>query len=314
MKKFNDEKQSSTNDVQKYQGRLVYRRRRDAVIKALLFFATSISVVTTVGILYVLFSEAIPFFKQVSIWDFLTGKEWSPLFAEPQFGVLPLLCGTVMISLIALVVAIPLGTIIAIFLSEYAPGSLREIVKPILELLSAVPTVVYGYFALLVIGPKVQLLSEEAGVSSMLGAGFVMGVMIIPYVSSLAEDAMRTVPMYLREGSFAMGATRFQTAVFVVLPASLSSLVASYILAASRAVGETMIVSIAAGMQPNLSFNPIESAQTISAYIVQVSMGDLPYGSTGYQSIFAVGLVLFFMTLGFNLIGHFVKRKFFVKL
>lgn len=286
------------------------RKYREKAIELFLFFCALVSVLTTVGIAGVLIVESIPFFQTVSIIDFLTDTQWTPLFADAHYGILPLLSGTLVTTGVALLVAIPVGSISAIYLSEYAPPRAREIVKPILELLSAVPTVVYGYFALLFVTPMLQKLFPTLPGFNMLSAGLVMGVMIIPYVSSLSEDAMRAVPMYLREGSYAMGATKLQTAIGVVVPASFSGITAAYILAISRAVGETMIVAIAAGMQPNLTFDPTEPAATTTAYIVQVSLGDLPHGSIGYQTIFAAGLTLLLITFTFNIIGHQLRKRF----
>jgi phosphate transport system permease protein len=211
---------------------------------------------------------------------------------------------------VALLVAIPLGTIIAIYLSEFAGHKTRETLKPVLEMLSGVPTIIYGYFALLFVTPLLQKVFPGLPGFNILSAGLVMGIMIIPYVSSLSEDAMRAVPMSLREGSYAMGATRFQTAVNVVFPAALSGIASAYILGVSRAVGETMILAVAAGMQPNLSFNPMEPAATITSYIVQVALGDLPHGSVGYQTIFAAGLMLMLLTLAFNMLGYWLRRKY----
>ncbi|WP_292977809.1 phosphate ABC transporter permease subunit PstC, partial [Nitrosomonas sp.] len=233
-----------------------------------------------------------------------------PLFDDAHYGILPLVSGTAVSSLVALVIALPFGTIIAIYLSEFAPFTVREIAKPFLELLGGIPTVVYGYFALLFVTPLLQAILPDLPGFSLLSAGLVMGIMIIPYVSSMTEDAMRSVPMHLREGSYAIGATRFQTAVKVVMPASLSGIAAAYILGISRAVGETMVVAIAAGMQPNLVWNPMEPAATITTYIVQVSLGDLPHGSIGYQTIFAAGLTLLLLTLVFNILGHLLRKRF----
>ncbi|NMG27474.1 phosphate ABC transporter permease subunit PstC [Aromatoleum evansii] len=286
------------------------RNFKERVIELLLLGAACVSVLTTVGIIWVLVSESVNFFGTVSIWSFLTDTMWTPLFAEPRYGILPLLAGTLTTSVVALLVAIPLGTTIAIYLSEFARPTVREVVKPFLELLGGIPTIVYGYFALMVVIPLLQLIMPELSGFNMLGAGIVMGIAIIPYVSSLAEDAMRAVPMSMREGSYAMGATRLQTAFRVVFPAALSGILSAYILGISRAVGETMIVAVAAGMQPNFTVNPLEPAQTISAYIVQVALGDLPHGSIGYQSIFAAGLSLMLMTLALNLVGHVVRRRF----
>jgi phosphate transport system permease protein len=268
------------------------------------------AVATTFAIVAILLTESLGFFKTVSIVDFFTDTEWTPLFEDAHYGIMPLISGTLTTSFIALLFAIPIGTIAAIYLSEFATHKTRETVKPILELLVGVPTVVFGYFALFFVTPLLQKVFPDLPGFNMLGPGLVMGVMIVPYISSVAEDAMRAVPMSMREGSYAMGATRFQTAIRVVTPAAISGIVAAYILGISRAVGETMVVAVAAGQQPNLTFNPMESAATITAYIVQVAMGDLPHGSIGYQSIFAAGLVLIVMTLGFNILGHIVRKKF----
>jgi phosphate transport system permease protein len=272
--------------------------------------AALVAVATTFAIVGVLLYESLSFFKTVSVVEFFTDTEWTPLFEDAHYGIMPLVSGTLTTSAIALAVAVPIGTVSAIFLSEFASHKTREIVKPILELLVGVPTVVFGYFALFFVTPLLQSIYPDLPSFNMLGAGIVMGIMIIPYIASLSEDAMRAVPMSMREGSYAMGATRFQTAVKVVTPAAISGIVAAYILAISRAVGETMVVAIAAGQQPNLTFNPLESAATITAYIVQVAMGDLPHGSIGYQSIFAAGLVLMAMTLTFNIIGHWVRKRY----
>jgi phosphate transport system permease protein len=286
------------------------RNIRERIIEWILFFAAFVSVATTLGIVFVLVWESVAFFRQVPIWSFLTDTMWTPLFSEPRYGILPLLAGTLTTSAVALMVAIPMGTIIAIYLSEFAPFTVREVAKPILELLGGVPTIIYGYFALLFITPLLQKIWPSLPGFNMLSAGLVMGIMIIPYISSVAEDAMRAVPMALREGSYAMGATRFRTATRVVAPAAISGIAAAYILGISRAVGETMVVAVAAGMQPNLTFNPAEPAATITAYIVQVALGDLPHGSIGYQTIFAAGLALFVVTLFFNVMGHFLRRRF----
>lgn len=286
------------------------RHVRERVIESLLFLAAMFSVFVTIGIVYVLLVESLSFFRHVSVWDFLTDRQWTPLFDDAHYGIMVLLSGTLVSSLVALAVAIPLGTVIAIYLSEFAPFSLREVAKPFLEMLGGVPTVVYGYFALLYVTPALQVLIPGLPGFNLLSAGLVMGVMIIPYVSSLSEDAMRSVPMSMREGSYAMGATRFQTAVRVVTPAAFSGITAAYILGISRAVGETMILAVAAGMQPNLTWNPLEPAATITAFIVQVALGDLPHGSIGYQTIFAAGLTLMLLTLGFNILGHLLRRRY----
>lgn len=288
----------------------VRRNALERVIEFILMLAALSAVATTIAIVLILLYESFTFFAHVSIIDFLTDTQWTPLFEDAHYGILPLVSGTLTTSAIALSVAVPLGTIGAIYLSEFASHRTREIVKPILELLVGVPTVVFGYFALLFVTPLLQKIFPELPGFNMIGPGIVMGIMIIPYISSMAEDAMRAVPMSMREGSYAMGATRFQTAVRVVTPAAISGIIAAYIMAISRAVGETMVVALAAGQQPNLTFNPMESAATITAYIVQVAMGDLPHGSIGYQSIFAAGLVLMLMTLTFNILGHIARKRF----
>ena len=289
---------------------LRFRKGRDRLVELILLLAGLVAVFTTIAIVCVLVYESSFFFRTVSIGEFLTDTMWTPLFADARYGILPLVSGTLTTTMVALLVAIPVGTTIAIYLSEFAPHRLRETVKPILELLGAVPTVVYGYFALLMVTPLLQKLIPGLPGFNMLSAGLVIGLMIVPYVATVGEEAMRAVPRYMREGSYAMGATRLQTALRVVVPGALSGIAAAYILGISRAVGETMVVAIAAGMQPQLTFNPTEPAATITAYIVQVSLGDLPHGSIGYQSIFAAGLVLMLITLVFNVIGFFLTRRF----
>lgn len=286
------------------------RRWEERAIESVLLLAALFSVAITAGIVGVLVYESLKFFGRVSLVDFLTDRQWTPLFADAHYGILPLVTGTLVTTTVALEVALPLGTITAIYLSEYAPHRLRETVKPFLELLTAVPTVVLGYFALLFVTPLLQSIWPDLPGFNMLSAGLVIGVMIIPYISSVSEDAMRVVPMDLREGSYALGATRLQTALRVVVPSALSGIAAAYVLGVSRAIGETMVVAIAAGMQPMLTLNPMEPAATITAYIVQVSLGDLPYGSIGYQTIFAAGLVLLLMTLVFNIAGHVLRKQF----
>jgi phosphate transport system permease protein len=286
------------------------RHLRERLIELILLLAASSSVVITLGIVGVLVYESAAFFEHVSIIDFLTDTQWTPLFDDAHYGILPLLAGTLITTLIALTVAIPIGTITAIYLSEYATHRTREIIKPIMELLSAVPTVVYGYFALLFLTPLLQIILPDLPGFNMLSAGLVIGIMIIPYVSSVSEDAIRAVPMHLREGSYAMGATRLQTSVRVIVPAAFSGIAAAYILGISRAIGETMVVAIAAGMQPNFTWDPREPAQTITAYIVQVSLGDLPHGTIGYQTIFAAGLTLLVMTLVFNIAGYVLRKRY----
>ena len=286
------------------------RHVQERLIEFVLFLAACVSVATTVGIVLILVKESVVFFQHVSVWDFLTDTQWTPLFSDAHYGILPLLSGTIVSSAVALMVAIPLGTVIAIYLSEFAPFAVREVAKPFLELLAGVPTIVYGYFALLFVTPLLQFFFPSLSGFNLLSAGLVMGIMIVPTVSSVSEDAMRAVPMSLREGSYAMGATRFQTALRVVTPAAMSGIAAAYILGISRAVGETMILAVAAGMQPNLTWNPMEPAATITAYIVQVALGDLPHGSIGYQTIFAAGLTLAVLTLMFNLLGHMLRKRY----
>ena len=288
----------------------IRRNVKERLIELILMLAALSAVFTTFAIVAILLYESFGFFETVSLIDFFTDTQWTPLFEDAHYGIMPLIAGTLTTSLVALAVAMPVGTIAAIYLSEFASHKTREITKPILELLVGVPTIAFGYFALLFVTPLLQIIYPDLPGFNMLSAGLVMGVMIIPYIASVAEDAMRAVPMSMREGSYAMGATRFQTALRVVTPAATSGIVAAYILAISRAVGETMVVAVAAGQQPNLTFDPTEGAATITAYIVQVAMGDLPHASIGYQSIFAAGLVLFVMTLCFNIIGYVVRKKF----
>ncbi len=286
------------------------KRAKERIVTAVLFAAAASSILVTAGIVGILIYESSAFFSHVSLKEFLTDTQWTPLFSIPRYGILPLLCGTFTVAAVALALALPVGTATAVYLSEYAPHKIREIAKPFLELLSAVPTVVFGYFALLFLTPLLQRLLPTLPGFNMLSAGLIIGVMIIPYVSSISEDAMKAVPMGLREASYAMGATRFQTAVRVVMPAAFSGIASAYVLGFARAVGETMVVAIAAGMQPNFTLNPMQPAATITAYIVQVALGDLPHGSIGYQSIFAAGLVLMLLTLVFNLAGHLLRKRF----
>lgn len=292
------------------QRRLRWRKARDRAIEFGLLMAGLVAVFVTIAIVVILVTESLPFFDKVALKDFLTDTMWTPMFDQPRYGILPLVAGTLVTTMVALLLAIPCGTIIAIYLSEFASHRVRETVKPALELLGAVPTVVYGYFALMMVTPFLQRFMPNLPGFNMLGPGLVIGIMIIPYIASLSEDAMRAVPKYMREGSYAMGATRFQTATRVVVPGALSGIAAAYILAISRAVGETMVVAVAAGLQPNLTWNPTESAATITAFIVQVSLGDLPHDSIGYQAIFAAGLVLMLITLVFNIGGFLLTRRF----
>ena len=286
------------------------RDAREAIVRALLFGAAAISLLTTAGIVVALFAEALQFFQHVSIFEFLGGTEWTPLFENQKFGIWALVSATLTTSLIAMLIAVPLGLLAAIYLSEFASRRAREILKPLLEILAGVPTVVYGFFALLFVTPLLKNIIPALSTYNALSAGLVMGIMILPLVASLSEDAMSAVPMALREGAYALGGTRFEVAVKVVFPAALSGVVASLILGLSRAVGETMIVAVAAGQNPNFSFNPTESMATMTSYIVQVSLGDTPAGSLAYQTIFAVGATLFVMTFTLNAFSQWFVRKF----
>jgi phosphate transport system permease protein len=290
-------------------GERTLRRIREWAIEKILLLAALVSIAITAGIVGLLLYESLVFFQSVSIVDFFTDTQWTPLFADAHYGILPLVAGTLVTTAIALLVALPLGTVTAVYLSEYASPRVGEVMKPFLELLSAVPTVVYGYFALLFVTPVLQKIFPALPGFNMLSAGLVIGIMIVPYISSMSEDAMRAVPMHVREGSYAMGATCFQTAFRAIIPSALSGIAAAYVLGISRAIGETMVVAIAAGMQPTLTWNPTQPAETMTAYIVQVSMGDLPHGSIGYQTIFVTGLMLFLMTLVFNIAGHILKKR-----
>ncbi len=277
----------------------------------ILFLCALLSIVTTVGIVLILLTEAVPFFNEVSILKFLSGKEWAPLFSIKSFGVLPLLSATAFIAGMALAVAFPIGLLTAIYLSEYAPGPVRSTVKPTLEVLAGIPTVVYGFFAITFISPIIiRPLFQTESIFNAISAATAMGVMLIPMVVSLSDDAMRAVPSNLREGAHALGANRFQVAVRVVVPAALSGIVAAGLLALARAVGETMIVTIAAGGIPNLSYNPFDAMQTMTAFIMEVAMGDTPRGTVEYESIFAVGLMLFVFTLVINLLAQALLAKF----
>ena len=279
-----------------------------AVFTALLFCAF-VSIFTTVGIVVVLLVESLKFFGEVPLSEFLTGTQWTPLMYQPHFGILPLLCGTLLVAAGSAVVAIPLGLGTAIFLSEYAPSWARELIKPALEILAGVPSVVYGYLGLVIVSPVVRYFFPSTGVFNAANACIVVGIMILPMVVSLSEDVLRSVPQGLREAAFALGATKFDVVVRVVLPAALSGIVASFLLAISRAVGETMAVSLCAGNTPNLTINPLESIQTMTAFIVQVSQGDTPTDSPGYFAIFAVGLSLFCTTMVLNLISQFILSR-----
>lgn len=286
------------------------QRIKEKIIEFILRATALITILTTIGIIWVLLSESLEFFKEVSIIDFVTDTQWTPLFANKHFGILPLISGTLLTTIIAISVSLPIGLTIAIYLSEYAPKKLKKIIKPLLEVLAAVPTVVYGFFALMVVTPFLQkLIPEMAGFNS-LSAGIVMGIMIIPFISSLSEDALSSVPKSLRESSYALGATKLQTSFKVMVPAASSGIIVSVILAFSRAIGETMIVAIAAGQQPRLTFNPLVPVETITAYIVQVSLGDVQHDSLEYRTIFAAGITLFVFTFILNNISFWIRKKF----
>ena len=289
------------------------------IVHALFFACAVMSIITTFGIVASLLSQALGFFREIPVWDFLFGTTWSPILKDAEgnrhYGVLPLVSGTVLVATIAAAVAVPAGLAIAIYLSEYAPDKVRRTIKPVLEVLAGIPTVVYGYFALTFVTPQLQKIPlspfrEDLLVFNALSAGLVMGLMIIPMVSSLSEDAMVAVPRSLRNAAYALGGTRLEVSLRVVVPAAFSGIVASFILAFSRAIGETMLVTLAAGATPRLTFNPIESIQAMTAFIVQLSLGETPHGSLEYNTIFAVGLLLFFFTLGMNVLGHFLVRRF----
>jgi len=286
------------------------RRWQEQAIGSLLFLCGLVSILTTAGIVAVLIFETLAFFEKVSFVEFITETRWTPLFREKHFGIWPLLNGTLLVAVGAMVVALPVGLTSAIYLSEYAPERARRVVKPALEVLAGIPTVVYGYFALTFVTPTLRVVLPQTHVFNAASASIVMGIMILPLVTSLSEDALTAVPRSLREAAYALGATKFEVSVQVVVPAALSGIVASFILAASRAIGETMIVAIAAGMQPNLTLNPLEAIQTMTAYIVQVSLGDTPTGSLEFQTIFAVGMALFVMTMAMNLLSQWVLGRY----
>lgn len=285
-------------------------RTKERIIEGVMMCCSFVTVLTTISIILVLLLDSIKFFSEVSIVDFLTDTQWTPLFSEKHFGILPLLSGTLLTTFIAVMVAVPLGLTIAVYLNEYASQRFTAVIKPILEVLAAIPTVVYGFFALQFVTPLLQQVIPGLRGFNALSPGLVMGIMIIPYVTSLSEDALRAVPRSLREGSYGMGATKFQTAFRVMVPAASSGIIVSVILAISRALGETMIVAIAAGQEPRLTFNPKESVETITTYIVQVSMGDVPQDSLEYRTIFAAGLTLFVFTFLLNNISFWIRRKF----
>ena len=286
------------------------RRIVEFVIERTLFLCAAGSILVTAGIILVLLWETAAFLREVPITDFLFGTVWTPLFYDKQFGVLPLVTGTLLASAIAMIVALPAGLLIAIYLSEFAPQPVRRAVRPVLEVLAGVPTVVYGYFALQFVTPLLQSIVPGLSGFNALSPGIVMGIMILPLVSSLSEDALRAVPTSLREGAYALGATRMETSLRVVVPAAFSGISAATVLAVSRAIGETMIVAIAAGQQPRLTLDPRVPVETMTAYIVQVSLGDTPAGTLEYRTIFAVGMLLFVSTFALNLVSNWLRERF----
>ncbi len=286
------------------------RRPSEKIIEFGLATSGAITILVTLGIIWVLFSESYNFFKVVSLWDFLTDTQWTPLFTQKHYGILPLLTGTLLTTVIAVITAMPIGLTIAIYLSEYAHKSFRKRVKPLMEILAAIPTVVYGFFALTVVTPFLQSFIPGVGTFNALSAGLVMGIMITPLVTSLSEDALYAVPKSLREASFGMGATRFQTSFKVVVPAASSGITVSLILAIGRAIGETMVVAVAAGQQPILTLDPRNGVETITSYIVQISLGDVAHGSIEYNTIFAAGVTLFIFTFILNQISYRLKKRY----
>lgn len=286
------------------------RDRWERVIAAALFLCGLVSILTTVGIVAVLLKESVGFFREVAILDFLTGTRWSPLFQDKHFGILPLVNGTLLVAFGSALIALPVGLASAIYLSEYASDRVRGWVKPALEVLAGIPTVVYGYFALTFVTPLFQAVLPETDFYNAASASVVVGIMIVPMVSSLSEDALSAVPRSLRQAAYGLGATKFEVSTRVAVPAALSGIVASFILAISRAIGETMAVTLAAGATPKMTLSFLESIQTMTAYIVQVSLGDTPQGTIEYQTIFAVGLVLFCITLAMNLLSQRVTSRF----
>ncbi|APG59226.1 phosphate ABC transporter permease subunit PstC [Christiangramia salexigens] len=286
------------------------RKLKELVIERLLLTSSLITIAVTIGIILVLSVEAVNFFSEVSIVDFLTDTQWTPLFTDKHFGILALLSGTLLTSFIAIAFAVPVGLSISIYLSEYAPKSFRKTIKPLLELLAAVPTVVYGFFALMVVTPFLQSIFPEISSFNSLSAGLVMGIMIIPYISSLSEDALHAVPNALREAAYGMGSTKLQNSFRVMVPAASSGIIVSIILAISRAIGETMIVAVAAGQQPRFTFDPTVPVETITAYIVQVSLGDVQHDSLEYKTIFAAGITLFIFTFLLNTLSYRIRKKF----
>lgn len=304
------ESTSTFQNKKAVNSRIKRMRISNTIARNILFLFAIITILTTIGIIASLLKDSIGFFSNVSITDFLFGRKWTPLFSEPSFGVLPLVMGTLIITLVSAVISIPIGLLTAIYLSEYANKRVRKIIKPILEVLAGIPSIVFGYFALTLITPLIKTFLPQTEIFNALSASIAVGIMTIPLVSSLSEDALRAVPDSLRQGALALGSTKMETSLKVVVPAAISGISASFVLAISRAIGETMIVTIAAGARPNLTFNPLESVQTMTSFIVQASQGDNPHGTVGYYSLFAVGLLLFLITLGLNILSHHMVEKY----
>ena len=283
--------------------------RINALMRNILMACAVLSIFITAGIILSFIVNTVFFFQEISIWDFLTGREWLPLFAEPKFGVLPLLTGTLIVTVCAAVIALPLGLFSAIYLSEYAPKFLKKFLKPILELLAGIPSIVYGYFALNLITPVLRDLIPQTEIFNAASAGIAMGIMIMPMVCSLSEDALSAVPIAMKHGGYALGANKLEVIKGISIPGAFSGIVSSFVLAISRAVGETMIVTIAAGARPSLTFNPLVSVQTLTAFIAQASQGDNPHGTISYYSLYAVGLLLFIITFTMNIFAHRLIRR-----
>lgn len=284
--------------------------RSTKIAKFVFFCCASITILTTFGIIGVLVLGSIPFFNAISLIEYLTGTNWSPVISPRSYGVLPLIWGTLIIVIGSAIIAVPVGTLTAIYLSEYADDRIRRVLKPTLEILAGIPTIVYGFFAISFITPQLQRVFPETGTFNAAAGAIVVGIMILPMVSSLSEDAMAAVPDDLRNAGYGLGATKFEVSTQIVFPASLSGVLASYVLAISRAIGETMAVTLAAGMHPNITLNPLEEIQTMTAYMVQIGISDVSVGSIGYQSLFAVGLTLFIMTLAMNILSQLIRRRY----
>ncbi len=298
------------NNVSAGSHRIKRMNLSNSVAKNIFLFFALISIFTTIGIIVSLVKDSAGFFAHVSLKEFLTGTKWTPLFSDPQFGVLPLITGTLVITVLSGIISIPIGLLSAIYLSEYAKPRVRKILKPFLEILAGIPSIVYGFFALTWITPVLQKLIPQTEIFNAASASIAIGIMTIPLVSSLSEDALKAVPDSLRHGAYALGSTKLETSLKVVVPAAISGISASFVLAISRAIGETMIVTIAAGAKPSLTLNPLESVQTMTAFIVQASQGDNPHGTSGYYALFAVGLLLFLMTLVLNILSHYIVEKY----